>query len=401
MKKQMSLILLIMLLFTGCGYSSDIDSQAFAVAIGIGVGEKMPLKTTFLFENPSAGSEDGPSNKSTEDNTDIITLEAPSIYSAVRRLNSVKSKKINLSHTKMVVFSDELAREGIGDIIAGMVSAREFRPNTFITVSRGSADSYLREVKPKQETFTDKYFDHMMQKVVTDSVNESYLYYLYFNTLSGEYGSIVPLVGVNDPKEDKDDGEKIYSDDYSIDDFAGDIVEESSNHAETSGSAVICNDKAVGYMGSIYTGISRMICGEYMSQSYSITDPLTSKLVTVRLIQSRDPKIKAAVNGAKASIGIDVGLNAEFVNPSDAFKTNKDAKRFLDYVCTCLENGAQRIIYDSQKKYGCDILGTGEKLKARFPDIKSWKKFDWKTNYKNADIKVNFYIDSSYFEEVE
>ena len=47
------LLLFFILILSGCSYATDVENQAFVVAIGIDKGVHYPLKTTFVFANPS------------------------------------------------------------------------------------------------------------------------------------------------------------------------------------------------------------------------------------------------------------------------------------------------------------------------------------------------------------
>lgn len=381
-------------LFSGCGYAQDADAQVFCAAIGIDKGENMPLKLTFMFENPPEGDGDAPAAQSDESAADLITLEAPSIYSAVRRMNAVKSKKINLSHTKMLVFSKEIAEEGIGEIIRGTVSAREFRPNTFVTVSRDGAGEYLHAIKPRGEAFTDKYFDGIMRKVVTDGVNEAYLYYLYFNMLEEGTGSIVPLVGVNAGGENTASAQK-HTDDTTLDDYAGSIAQSAAGGAEIAGSALLAGDKLAGYMNSADTTVARMICNEYYPDSYTLTDPNGSGDVTVRIFQNKRTKIDAEIKNGKAVYTVKIAPDFEYVTPAPV-----DGDRFLSYVCAQIQARAEKTINETRRQYGCDFFGICEKAKKCFADLAAWQAFAREHPFSEAEINVFVEPRSVYREEV-
>ena len=136
------------------------------MAVGIDKGDTFPVKATFVIADPSGGSDEKPASPK----PDILSVEAPTVFSAIRKIDSIKSKTINMSHVKVVVFSDSIAKDGVGEFLSGFASSRDFRPNTYVCVSQGDAEKYLREVKPAQETFIEKYFDNIMHKVAHDKV---------------------------------------------------------------------------------------------------------------------------------------------------------------------------------------------------------------------------------------
>ena len=392
------LVLAIIIILGGCGYGTDVENQAFVVAVGIDKGNTFPIKATFVFANPdgSGGEEEKPSSPT----PDTISVEAPTVFSALRKIDSIKSKTLNMSHIKIVVFSDTVAKEGIGDYLSAFASSRDFRPNTYVCVSQGDADKYLREVKPSQETFIEKYYDNIMSKVAHDKVNEAYLYYLYFNTMEDFSGSLVPLVGINPNEIDNPsyDAKAMY-DDLSYEARAGQIVRDGENPTEVLGCAVFRNDKMIDTLGSFKTDIARIICNEYYPRDYSVAYPSKSDFVTIRLIQKRSCTIDGSIKNGEARINISVPLAIEYV---DAGKIENDTEKSNQF-CVFLENElnkiAKELIKDAQGSYKADILGLGEALKHSFADVEAWEKFGWERKFPSADIDVSFSIMSADFEE--
>ena len=403
MKKTVLCISLCMLFLTGCVYGTDVDEQAFVIAVGLEPGTQYNYRATFVFSNPSSGSsgDKGGGGSDKGKSSDIVTLEAPTVFSAVRRLNDLKSKKINLTHTKIVIFSDKLAKDGISDIVEGLSSSRDFRPNTLLCISSGSAEDYLKAVNPKQETFIDKYFDHSMQKVVTDSVNETYLYYLYFNIVDTNFGSLVPLVGTSSKKLDEATPASSLSDDFALNDFAGDIIKDAENDAEISGGAILKDGKLVAKIGSLYTDISRLICDEFHPDSYSFIHKESGKYVTIRIMQHARIRTDAKFVNGHAVIKKEVPIDIRYVDPAGVIKNKEDSDRFLSYVCSLLSEKADALILKSQTEYNSDFLGLGEDIKHLFKDLDSWDKFNWKEKYRDADIKIKFTVNSTDYEEVK
>ncbi len=392
-------VLLIVLILGGCGYGTDVENQAFVVAVGIDKGKTFPVKATFVFANPS-GSSGGEGEKPSSPKPDTVTVEAPTVFSALRKIDSIKSKSLNMSHIKIVVFSDSVAKEGIRDYLSGFASSRDFRPNTYVCVSQGDADKYLREVKPAQETFIEKYYDNIMSKVAHDKVNEAYLYYLYFNTLEDFSGSIVPLVGINPNKIDEPgvDSKSMY-DDFSYEARAGQIVRDGENPTEVLGSAVFRNDKMIDTLGSFKTDLARIICDEYYPRNYSIAYPSKSDFVTIRLIQKQSPQISGTVKNGVAKININIPLSIEYV---DAGKIENDTDK-SEQFCTFLESKLNEVSYelirDAQNTYKADILGLGKSIKHCFLDVEEWKKFNWEQKFPSAEINVSFNVMYADFEE--
>ena len=129
------LITIVLVMAFSSSYTSfSIDNLAFVIAIGIDTGDNDGnLKVSFQIAKPSSASQ----GSSTQDETSIInTVETSSIYTAINLMNSYIGKELNLSHCKLVVFSEEVATNGISNEIYTLINDVQIRPSTNIIVSK-------------------------------------------------------------------------------------------------------------------------------------------------------------------------------------------------------------------------------------------------------------------------
>ena len=99
------------------------------------------LKVTFQFTKPSAVSENG--SLSDSDSSFVNSVDASSISSAINLMNAYVGKELSLSHCKLIVFSEEFAKNGISDEIFTLMNDNQVRPSTNIVVSKCTAKSYI------------------------------------------------------------------------------------------------------------------------------------------------------------------------------------------------------------------------------------------------------------------
>lgn len=398
MKKSAALLTALVLTLSGCGYAEEVNEKKFLIALGIDEGTEYNVRATFVFANPSdSGGEEGAKGSPGSDKSDILTVEAPGIFSAVKQLNRIIGKTIDMTHTKVIIFSGKTAKEGIGDYIYSFAAARDFRPNTYVCVSRCSAEKYLHKIKPSNEISLEKYFDLIMKKVSSDRIDESYLYYFYFNLADKTGGSIVPLVDINTNKLPDSSAEKNAADDFGINPKAGELVRKAENKTEVCGSAVFSGGKMVAEIGALSSDISKMIMGEFSSEYFTLRNPSAQKLTSVLLSQRSAPRIKTEI-GDITKIRVTVPLNAKYVDsapPSDA-----ELAEFENYLSSVLSKKGNRIIKRAQTKYESDYFGFNEKLRSSFIDIPAWNSFGWNEKFKTADIKVKFIVQVTDFEEL-
>ena len=174
-------------------------------------GENASYKYTFQLSNPlETGSSEKGKDESAEPMKDPsepknkgvnnIVIESQDFYSALNILESGMSKEPELSHLKVIVFSKELAREGLLEHSSLLFREREIRPGVNLCLADNSSD-FLFNVKPTLELSTARYYELLFRDQNTpyapitelwdfvsessDTVSDSVLPVVTENTLSG------------------------------------------------------------------------------------------------------------------------------------------------------------------------------------------------------------------------
>lgn len=157
--KYITILILVILFaigFTSAHSIQSVDDLAYVVALGIDVGSNNNLKVSFQFTKPSSTSESGTSETVP---TVIDSVEATSIDAATNLMNTFISKELNLSHCKVIVFSEEMARRGIEKEISSLVNKVQVRPDSNIIISTCSAEEYIKGVSPSLENLVAKFYE--------------------------------------------------------------------------------------------------------------------------------------------------------------------------------------------------------------------------------------------------
>lgn len=141
--------------FTSTHNVQSVNDLAYVVSLGIDVGTTSKLKVTFQFTRPNSTGE----NATGEISASIIdSVEADSIDAAINMMNAYVSKEINLSHCKAVIFSEELAKQGIKDEIYSLSNKVQLRPSCNVIVCSGSSEKYIKSVQPSLENLMSKFY---------------------------------------------------------------------------------------------------------------------------------------------------------------------------------------------------------------------------------------------------
>lgn len=185
-------LILSMSLFSlsGCHSSFNIDNLAYAVAIGLDVGENNKIKISFQLSVP--GSESSNSGSSQSDSSIVNTIECSSIDAGINILNTYLSKEVNLSHCKVIVFSEEFAYLGVSEALYSLMNNIQIRPDCNIIISRCTAEYFLNNSKPVLEKLSAKYYEIAPTSSeytgYTDNVTLSEFFSNYTDSLSECYG---------------------------------------------------------------------------------------------------------------------------------------------------------------------------------------------------------------------
>ena len=158
--------------------AQNIDDLSYAVAIGVDVGKtakyRISLQLTTMESSAtesaiseSSGSSEGSQSSSnpvssssdTASNYIIQTMETDSIDSALNIANSYINKTINLSHCKILLVSEDIAKQGVEPLVNSLINKVETRPDCSIIVSKIPDNEFDAGKKPKIEELISKYYD--------------------------------------------------------------------------------------------------------------------------------------------------------------------------------------------------------------------------------------------------
>ncbi len=132
---------------SGCWSSHEVNELSISVAMGLDKTETGYLLTEQLI-NPKAVAAKNPTNASP---ITIYTSEGASIEVAINTLLLKSSRLIYNTHLRLVVIGEELAKEGIENIIDYLSRSYEFRTDFFIVIAKNnSANELLKILMPSE-----------------------------------------------------------------------------------------------------------------------------------------------------------------------------------------------------------------------------------------------------------
>lgn len=407
------ILICIILPLTGCWDNTEIDDMAYVISIGLDKGTQNVLKLTLLIVIPKnivggggggdiGGSEkkDSSSGKGKE-SSEVVSVEAPTIPAGLNMVNAFISRKISLGHLKAVVFSEELAKEGVGKFLDYFNRDRETRGIANVIVSKGSGDEFLRALKPVLETNPSKYIEltanaNLYTAFIPKTVIETFIR----DAQSYDEQPIAVLGGINkqalkedepipfmEPLRKEPGAENPNEGDY----IAGDIPRKGDVDRELMGTAIFDGDKMVGEFSAIETAVMMLIRGEYERNFWSMEDPLKKGYyVPIDLRVKKGPSIKVKRHGNKFDIDVKLHLegNIMAIQSGIQYEDEQYMPVLEESVEKTITRLAERIIKMAQNEYKSDVFNFGDYARRTFWLEDDWEKSNWKGAFPDATVKV-------------
>ncbi len=347
------------LALAGCQDAREIDSDSYVIAIGADTAEN-GYSFTFQFSNPleiySDGGEDG--------STSTVTLSAESFKTAKGLLGSFIGKNINLSQTKVIVFSYDAAKSGTSALAKSLLTEREIRGDAFLLIASPSAAEFLGGVEPILSISAAKYYENLFRDDTLKFAPLTSLKTLGETLENDWFDCVIPLAGL---AEESGGGEA-----GGIDFAAGERARSGGEKTEVIGMAVMKDGQMLealsGYSAAIFKildGTAENLPLPVGGSAFEITEkPRVSKSV---LIQNGTPKIF-----------VNARLTAEC----------EDA----DAVAELLSNELSDFLYKTAREYGTDIFGFGSAYRLKCLTTSSFENTNWSEIYKRAEFDINVTI---------
>ena len=374
----------------------NLSNIAIVVAMAIDTSEDNNLKVTFQFTPASSVSETGTTEKA---ESIINTINASSISSAINLMNSYIGKELSLSHCKLIVFSEELASQGISDEIFTLMNDNQVRPSTNIVISKCSAKYYIENSKPLLEPLLTKYYEvynnsSQFTGFTTDaSIGE---FFNHLNCKNCEAYAI--LGGINSEQNDTDTSinsqkdSAIKANDSSV---TGDL------RSENVGLAVFKDDKLVGELTAIENLCFLCTRNDIDGFLISVPDPKDdSKYIDVYLTPAKKCKKNVSIVNGSPYIKVNYQFTgriysmtekSDYLNTENLHDISESCNQYLKSVFT-------NYFYKTSKDLNSDINGFGEYALNNFFTLEESSAYNWRENYKNSffDVSVNTNVKSGF-----
>ena len=442
------LALVFMYAFSASYTSDSVDNISYVIALAVDKNEgEKNLQVTFEFMDTSTFSSEG----SSESKSAIIdTINATSINSAINLLNAYIGKQVNLSHCKVIVFSDKIAQKGIGAEVSELMNNIQVRPSTNIIICKGNALEYIQNSTSQLEKILTKYYDIFPNSSEYTGYTSNIMIGEFYNYLTTkECGNLAILGGLNptispsnssgNPSNNSADGSSSggssgggsgnnssssssnssssnnSSEDSSKDSSEKEKPKEKPDNSTPISKMISGNAPILGERGTENIGLAVMKDGIYIGDLTAedtlchtlISGEVNSFLLTINnteiyenyldieLFENMSPKISVEIENDNPKINIDIKLIGRISGIKDGINYSDEPSNLDLYkISRATEETIKRCITDYLNKtsteFKCDIDYFYNYAKRRFLTVQDWKKYDWSSKYTNSkfDVKV-------------
>lgn len=363
-----TLIILFLCMLAGCWDRQELEERVSVVAIAIDKTEETADGTqdkyTVTVQIPipikivgGGGGEGG--GEGGMDTVQVMSATGFSFHHALINLQKRLNQELFLGHVRVILISEEVAREGVQDIIDSLRRDQQIRRLLWLAITKNKAA------------------DGLMIKTSIEQIPADYLRAMFEN--SSRHGTMPG---------------------YSIGDFyialSSPILDPVTFYTETgetdialNGLALFKKDKMVGSINEEATwrlmhllnlgpGGQILIGDKNNNGRHLIIEPHSVKTKTKLL--TKETPIKAHY---KVRLEVDIVENSTQYNLH--YPKNIDIVSKL--IARQLEQEAKQMIHQLQQ-YGVDALQLGLKLKAHHYDL--WKKMNWDREFPQVKIDVTY-----------
>ena len=384
MKRRSLLLCLLVLMqigLTGCWSREEMNDLAIAVGIGIDkVGDEFQVSAQVVLPSQIAGSKGG----SPQSPVNLYKTTGKTVYEALRKITTVSPRKIYISHLRILVLSEDLARGGIRDVLDFMSRDTQTRNDYFIVVSKDAkAEDALKILTSLEKIPAVRLFSSLetseKQWAPTSTVTLGDLITDLVAKGKNPVLTGVVIQGNIDVGETPKNVETV----------------DSPTQLKYSGLAVFKDDKLIGWLNQEESKVYNYLTNKVNNTVFYINCP-EGKRISLEVFEAHS-KVKGSVQEGKPAISInqyleaDIGevqcSNLELTNPKTITELNQIANQ---KVIKLFETTIKKV----QQEYKSDIFGFGEAIHRSNPQ--EWKKLsdNWDQTFVNlpVTVKVNMEI---------
>lgn len=362
MKFFLIVLLIITLVTIGCWDRRELDALALATCVGVDKADS-PDKVQMTVEivlpqnvsTPGGGGGQGPP-------TFNIKAQGQTLFEAARKLTLESEEKIYFAHNPVLLFSEEIAKEGLFTVFDFFIRDPEHRRTTWLLVTEDKAHDVIN-VQTVLEVITGVYINKLVEETESNSLVAKVMTQGFLESLmSSTTSPYCPVIKAKGEGKDKS--------------------------MELTGTAIFKKDKMVGkfdfkegrgllwVLGEVKTGIILVSCEE-------------GEQIALEIIRSNG-KIKPSIVDNTLKITIEITEEGNLgeqqctldLTTPEAWSNleKKQAEEIRQEILAAVKKA---------KELNTDVFGFGEAFHRKYPAL--WKEQlekNWDEFFPDIEVEV-------------
>lgn len=367
------LILLVSIILTGCWDLKDINRRVMVVALGLDLAERTETENYEYISMVKLTAQVAIPEKLSGGAGQPLTTGAEAVWnvSAIGRnvsmcyvnLQQRLQNELFLGHTRVLVISEDLAREGLSRYMNFFRNNPEFRRLSYLLISENKAEDLLNTF-PKTANLQAIY----LMNLIEDEIQRQTMPDLPFIEIAirGVTSGVDPIAVLI--SSDKETGIIKYS-----------------------GLAVFRGDRMVGKLDVEETW-SYLQLAEGKLGGLEVVRNVESEIGRLSIVFKDLKRKMRLVLTEKGNFKFECKLSFEGIIFSQEVPAVYTKEIYLDQlenrVSTEVKREIETVFYKVQQKYNADIFGFGELVKAYMPE--EWKRIeDWHEEFKKVELELD------------
>jgi spore germination protein KC len=371
------LIILSTIFLTGCWSSHEINTLAIAVCIGIDKTENGYLVTAQVL-NPRAIA----SKKATVESPVVIyTAEGNDLAEIVRRFTTQSSRIFYNADLRMVVFGEDVAKDGIQNILDYFLRNHEYRTDFYFVIAKNStANEVLGILTPIESVPGFSMYISLKMSEEKWAAMKSVRIIELVNSIIAD-GDNPVLTGIEISQDE-------------ISPKSTDILKQSGEYKKLkyTGLGAFNKDKIVGWLDEDESKGYNYIT-DNVKNTVEYADYDSKVKITYEIINAKSrTKVYFLENKPAIEVKIKIKCNIGIVEGEFDVSAEENKQVLNKLLASKVKLLCEKALNKAQKELKNDIFGFGEAIHRKYP--KTWEKLkdDW--NDKFTDLPVNITVEA-------
>lgn len=372
-KKALVFILIISFnpVASGCWNRHELNTLGILGSVAVDMEEEK-YKLTFEIIKPKPAVVKGVGGEK-EEPVRIIQTTGDSFFEALRNATLKFDRRIFMPHTKVYIFSEEVAKKGLIDFIDFLQRDHETRRSTYVVIAK---DSSAAEILNTAGGIEDIPSNYIVRLIEGEKFNSKSLAVKFRELLKYYYdkGKQPTLGIIQIKKKPKESSIKKGETEYEL---------------SVEGSAVFLEEKLVGFLDGKETRGLNFVTNKMKGGVIVSPAPNGMGTNTIEILKA-DSKNDVKIEGEEPKIKVKISLTGML--GEESAKINIKEPGVIEKIekanSQVIKNEIEDVIRKVQQEYETDIFGFGEVLHKKHPD--QWKKIqdNWNEIFSHGEVKV-------------